>query len=146
MSALLGGVMLLAGCDAVAQLPPNPFRTTPTLLADAPKPTPTPTVQGTPTPVPFQPFWVRNHRKTEMWSGQAGQPNVISFGTTSSQFCLFLVLQPQSGPRLFVENPYGQGDFWIDGDAVGPVSEEPRKVPGPKPDGVNCTDVLYTEP
>lgn len=136
---------LLAGCESVPGLPPNPFRTTPTRVSDVP-PTPTPVVvQPTETPEPFRPYWVKNHRQTDMWSGQLGQSGVVSFGVTSDQFCVFQVLLPQEGPRLFVVNPFGRGQFWIDGDAVGPVAEEPRRVRGPKPADENCAGVVYEE-
>lgn len=138
---LLG--LMLSGCESVPALPPNPFRTTPTLVADLP---PTPTrvvVVPTETPVPFAPYWVKNHRQTEMWSGQIGLAGVVSFGVTSDQFCLFQVLLPQEGPRVFVLNPFGRGQFWIDADAIGPVTETPQRASGPKPDGENCAGVLY---
>jgi hypothetical protein len=138
--------LLLGGCERVPGLPPNPFRTTPTLVADLP-PTPTPViVEPTETPVPFAPYWVKNHRQTEMWSGQVGQAGVVSFGTTSDQFCVFQVLLPQDGPRLFVMNPLGRGQFWIDADAVGPASEAPQRASGPRPADQNCAGALYDGP
>lgn len=145
VGALLLGV-LLGGCEAVPGLPPNPFRTTPTLVSDLPA-TPTPVVvEPTETPVPFTPYWVKNHRRAEMWSGQVGAPGVISFGETSDQFCVFQVLLPQEGARVFVLNPFGRGQFWIDADAVGPISEAPQRGQGPKPEDQNCAGVLYDSP
>ena len=138
--------LVLGGCESVPGLPPNPFRTPPTFVADLP---PTPTrvvVVPTETPVPFQPYWVKNHRQTEMWSGQVGQPGVVSFGKTSDQFCLFQVLLPQEGARVFVLNPFGRGEFWIEADAIGPVAEEPRHTSGPKPEDQNCAGVLFDGP
>ena len=84
-------VVLLSACNYLPALPANPFAVTPTVIAEATaapvaaSPTPFPT----PTPAPFTAYWVKNFRTTEMWSGQAGQPGVISFGTTSAQFCSF---------------------------------------------------------
>jgi hypothetical protein len=141
----LGLLLLVAGCDYLPALPRNPFAVTPTVVAQA---TPTaaavsPTPVPTATPVPFAPFWVKNHRPTEMWSGPAGQEGVVSFGTTSGQFCSFQVMQPQTGARLFVLNPYSNDYFWIDADAVGPVPEAPQRAQGPKPPDQNCTELVY---
>lgn len=133
---------LLAACEATPALPPNPFRMPPTRVVDLPQPT---AVAADPTerPAPFSPYWVKNHRQTEMWSGQVGEPDVVSFGVTSDQFCVFRVLLPQNGPRLLVLNPFGGGQFWIDGDAVGPVSEEPHRVASSAPGDQNCAGVIY---
>ncbi len=97
-----------------------------------------------PTPIPTPPgaFWVKNHRPTEMWSGPAGQDGVVSFGTTSGQFCSFLVVRPQDNPRLYVLNPYSNNYLWIDADAVGP-SQAPEHAPSPRPADQNCTDALH---
>jgi hypothetical protein len=135
--------MLSAACDSLPSLPANPFAATPTVVAEATLQPSTPTAFPTSTPIPFRPFWVKNFRQTEMWSGPAGQAGVISFGVTSRQFCAFQVERPQEGSRLYVLNPYSNDYFWIDADAVGPVSEEPAKATGPKPADQNCTDVLY---
>ena len=81
-----------------------------------------------------------------MWSGQVGEPDVVSFGVTSDQFCVFQVLLPQAGPRLLVMNPFGRGQFWIDADAVGPVSEEPQRVSSSEPSDQNCAGVVYEGP
>jgi hypothetical protein len=147
---VLAGVIMfglaLGGCESVPGLPPNPFRMPPTFVADLP---PTPTrvvVVPTETPVSFKPYWAKNHRQTEMWSGQVGEPGVVSFGKTSDQFCLFQVLLPQEGSRVFVLNPFGRGEFWIEADAIGPVAEEPQRVRGPKPVDQNCAGVIYDTP
>jgi hypothetical protein len=135
--------LAIAGCDA---LPANPFTVTPTLVpTPVPPPTAAPTVVPTATPVPFRSFWVKNFRPTEMWSGPAGTAGVISFGTTSQQFCSFQVAQPVDGSRLYVLNPYSRDFFWIDADAVGPVDEPPHK-PGPKPPDQNCDESIYDQP
>jgi len=143
-------LFLTVGCGAGSWLPPNPFGATPTLVAAAPTATvvltAVPTAQPEATPQTFAPFWVRNHRETEMWSGQVGQTGVVSFGLTTAQFCVFQVILPQDGPRLFVINPLGQGQFWIDADAVGPVSDPPQRATGPRPEDQNCADVLYDAP
>jgi hypothetical protein len=137
-------VLLMSGCGALPGVPPNPFRTTPTLDVSPPPGSMAAHVLPTETPVPFFPYWVKNHRETEMWSGQVRQSGVVSFGATSQQFCLFRVEQPQDGARLYVFNPYSGGNFWIDADAVGPATEEPRRAAGSKPAGQNCADALYS--
>jgi len=81
-----------------------------------------------------------------MWSGPAGQDGVISFGTTSQQFCSFQVARPQDGARLYVLNPYSRDYFWIDADAVGPVPDEPAHKAGPKPPDQNCDEGIYDQP
>jgi hypothetical protein len=138
-------LLLGSACGYLPALPPNPFAATPTTEAGA---TPVPVAASpspvlTVTPVAFTPYWVKNHRPTEMWSGQAGQAGVISFGTTSGQFCSFQVVEPQNGSRLHVLNPYSKDYLWIDADAVGPVAEPPQRVAGPKPADQNCTEVIY---
>lgn len=139
-------VMVAGGCDYVPALPANPFRVTPTVVAAIATPTPAPpTALPTATPQPFVPYWVKNHRLTEMWSGPPDQAGVVSFGTTSSQFCSFQVVRPQDGPRLYVLNPYSKNYFWIDADAVGPVPNPPQRGTGPKPPDQNCAEQLYDE-
>ena len=140
------GTMSLAGCEYLPSipLPPNPFSSAST---PAPSPTavalPTP-ASPSPTPTPsFTPFWVKNHRTTEMWSGPADAPGVVSFGTTSAQFCSFQVVQPPNGPRLYVLNPYSSNYFWIDADAVGPVPDPPERRPQPRPPDQNCAEAIY---
>lgn len=148
---MLAVVLLLitTGCGLGASIP-NPFASesptpmaapTPT-RADSPTPasTPGPAAAGaTPT---FTSFWVKNHRLTEMWSGETNAPGVVSFGTTSHQFCSFLVALPPQGPRLYVFNPYSQNYFWIEADAVGPVGP-PERRPGSPPSGQNCAEAVY---
>jgi hypothetical protein len=153
MKRWLAGLLLLllpilsGGCDKLPALPENPFRATPTIVEEEPSrslpPIVGPTLTPLPTAVTFAPYWVKNHRSTEMWSGPAGQPGVVSFGTTSRQFCAFQVERPQEGGRLYVLNPFSQNYFWIDADAVGPVSEAPTRATGPKPADQNCGDQLY---
>jgi hypothetical protein len=60
-----------------------------------------------------------NYQLTEMWSGPVGQAGVVSFGTTSAQFCVFLVIEPRDTPRLHVLNAYTNNYLWIDSSAVG---------------------------
>jgi hypothetical protein len=138
--------LLSAACDSLPSLPSlpaNPFAATPTIVETATLQPATPTAFPTQTPLPFQAYWVKNHRQTEMWSGPQDQAGVVSFGVTSRQFCAFQVVRPQEGGRLYVLNPYSQDYFWIDADAVGPVSEAPPRATGPKPADQNCTDQLY---
>jgi hypothetical protein len=93
------------------------------------------------TPLPTGAFWVENYRLTEMWSGPAGDDGVVSFGTTSSQFCSFLVVRPQDNPRLYVLNPYSNNYLWIDAEAVGPVPP-PEHGAEPPPADQNCTAAI----
>ena len=145
VAPLLALVVVIGACDYLPPLPRNPFAVTPTVVEEptrtpvAPSPSPSPTA----TQVAFTPYWVKNHRPTEMWSGPSGQPGVISFGTTSGQFCSFQVMEPQTSTRLHVLNPYSKDYFWIDADSVGPVAEAPPRVPGPKPPDQNCTEQIY---
>jgi len=135
--------VLTGGCDSLPALPGNPFAATPTVV-EAPTRAPAPpTALPTPSPAPFTAFWVKNFKVTDMWSGPAGQPGVISFGVTSQQFCSFQVVRPQDDSRLYVLNPYSHDYFWIDADAVGPVPDAPPRASGPKPPDQNCTDQLY---
>lgn len=77
-----------------------------------------------------------------MWSGPEGDPGVVSFGKTSSAFCLFRVEGDQDNVRLYVYNPYTAGHFWIDSRDTGPV-EAAEVRPGPKPPNLNCADAVY---
>ena len=71
----------------------------------------------------FEPYWVQNFLKTELWSG----PNAraVSFGHVEP-FTYFKVLRPQQGPRLYVLNPLTEGTAWIAVVAVGPSGEPPE--------------------
>jgi len=133
-------VVLVAagGASVTLEGPPEVVET------PAPTLTPTPT-EPPPTATPEPEVWLKNHRIAEMWSGPTPGPGVVSFGQTSSQFCVFRLEQPPSGSRLLVYNPYNDGRFWIDADAVGPV-EPPRHSPGFKPLDVNCTEIIFDGP
>jgi hypothetical protein len=133
------GLTLASGCQLIPGLPGSPSSPTPTPLPGAPPPKPAPA----PTAAAFTPFWVKNHRLTDMWSGPSGEANVVSFGTTSAQFCSFQVVRPPEGDRVYVYNPYSDNYFWIDADAIGPVPDPPERRPGPKPDDQNCSDAIY---
>lgn len=143
-------VMLLvtSGCGLTSTLP-NPFASEPTPVPPAqtrpPAAPPAASAQtGAPSEAPaFTPIWVKNHRLTEMWSGPTDAPGTVSFGMTSQQFCIFQVVQPPDGPRVYVLNPYSQNYFWIDADAIGPIGP-PDERPGPPPPGQNCADAVYT--
>lgn len=124
---------------------PNPFASdTPTPVPATqtrPPATPAAAVAVRPTPV-FEPFWVKNHQVTDMWSGPTEASGVVSFGTTSQQFCSFQVVLPPDGQRLYVFNPYSQNYFWIDAAAVGPAGA-PAQVAAPPPPRQNCADAVY---
>ena len=90
----------------------------------------------------FAPFWVKNHRTTEMWSGPAGSGGVVSFGATSGPFCSFLVVRPPDNGRLYVFNPFSENYFWIDAEAVGPVGP-PESTPERKPADQNCAGPVH---
>ena len=140
---MLAAVLLAGACQYLPALPANPFASSPTPTpepppAKAPSPSPSPTA-----PAAFSPFWIKNHRLTEMWSGPAGQSDAVSFGTTTAQFCSFQVVRPPDNSRLYVFNPYSNNYLWIDQDAVGPVSDPPERRPGPKPANQNCAEAIY---
>lgn len=126
--------VLVTACGGVLN-PPIP---TPTPLPTIP-PTRTP-VPPTETPVPEQ--WVKNHRLTTIWSGPAGDRTAISFGETSHTFCVFRVEHTEDDARIYVYNPYSDGRFWIDVEAVGPV-QPPVRLRGPKPPDQNCAEAVY---
>ncbi|MFN8524373.1 MAG: hypothetical protein U0821_14840 [Chloroflexota bacterium] len=94
-------------------------------------------------PSAFKPFWVKNHRITEMWSGSGEDKAAVSFGATSHQFCSFLVVRPENHGRLYVLNLATRNYHWIDSDAVGPAPSEPPTEKGPAPAGRNCGEVRY---
>jgi hypothetical protein len=126
--------LLTTACSGVLN-PPVPTATpVPTM---PPPPTPVP---PTATPEPEQ--WVKNHRLADMWSGPASDRGAISFGRTSSTFCSFRVDRTEDDARIFVYNPYSEGRFWIEADAVGPV-QTPERRRGPKPPDQNCADAIY---
>lgn len=127
-------LLVSTACSGVLN-PPGP---PPTPLPLPTRPTSTP--QPTTTPEPE--LWIKNHSITDMWSGPEGDSGVVSFGKTSSRFCLFRVEREQDNPRLFVYNPYNDGHFWIDSRDIGPV-ESVDVLPGPKPPGQNCASALY---
>ena len=145
--------VVVVAASACGSLPsvPNPFAASatprPTLAIPAqltPTPPPAPTPVPEVAPAPFDPYWVRNHRITELWSGASVGPGTISFGATSGQFCSFLVVLPPEGDRLYVLNPYSQDYLWIDAADVGPAGP-PEQRPDPRPTDVNCTQDIYTE-
>lgn len=76
---------------------------------------------------PFEPWWVQNHRETQLWSG----PDVgaASFGQVG-QWGYFQVVVPQQGSRLYVFNPVSRNYAYIDAGAVGPSGPSPL-VPRP---------------
>jgi hypothetical protein len=144
---LLAHPIVSRGLPSVSDVLGYSAAATQTATALLPPSTPTPTAPPlspllVPTPE-FTPYWVRNHRRTQMWSGRAGPPGVVSFGVTSAQFCIFEVVRQQDNARLYVLNPYDQNYFWIDATDVGPVGEPPEKKPGPRLAGQNCADALY---
>lgn len=112
-----------------------------------PTPTPVPTIPPTPTPVrptatPEPPQWVKNHRLTEIWSGPASDRSAISFGRTSNTFCVFRIERAEDDARVYVYNPYSDGRFWIDVEAIGPV-QPPAMLRGAKPPDQNCAEAVY---
>jgi uncharacterized membrane protein len=86
---------------------------------------------------PFVAYWVRNHKLTPLWSRSDDGPEVVSFGETTSQFCAFLVVQPQDRSRLFVFNPASDNYLWLDAAAVGPVGV-PTAAANNYTSGENC--------
>jgi hypothetical protein len=140
-------VVIASACESLPSVP-NPFAASatprPTIPAVAQvTSTPLPPSSPAPSPVPFEPFWVQNHRITELWSGPSSQPDTVSFGATSGQFCSFLVVLPPEGERLYVFNPYSQNYLWIDAADVGPAGP-PEQRPEPGPTDVNCARDVYS--
>src|SRR6185436_12039666 len=98
--------------SACGSLPsvPNPFapsatpRPTIAAIADA-TPRPLPPSVPAPTPDPFEPFWVQNHRIARVGSGASLGSDTVTFRAQSGQLCLFLVVLPPEGDRLYVLNP-----------------------------------------
>ena len=78
----------------------------------------------------FAPYWVQNHRPTELWSGPDDKAS--SFGPVAP-FSYFKVLAPQRGPRLYVQNPLNGGTAWIPATAIGPSGEPPASYFAPPP-------------
>jgi hypothetical protein len=113
------------------------------LFAPPSGPQPTSAERDAPADPAFKPYWVRNHRLTGLWSGPVSDDDVQSFGATSRQFCVFRVVLPQQGDRLYVLNPLTDNYLWIDAEAVGPVGE-PRVRSDPRPSWDNCEEDLYT--
>lgn len=70
----------------------------------------------------FRPYWVQNFVEAELWSGTDRRATVLG---RAAPFSYFKVLQPQQGPRLYVENPLGGGTAWIAAAAIGPSGEPP---------------------
>ena len=137
----------LSGCGYLPNisLPANPFAAAEPTAVPSPAAvaSPPPQAAASPPPAAFAPFWVKNHRLTELWSGPAAGAGSTSFGTTSAQFCSFQVVQPPSGPRLYVFNPYTANYLWIDADAVGPVPNPPERRPQARPPDQNCAEAIY---
>lgn len=96
-----------------------------TYLAGLPAAAPVPTAHA------FEPFWVQTHSPTQLWSGP--DAGAVSFGPVP-QWSYFLVVAPQTGPRLYVKNQLTNNHAYLDASAVGP-SPPPRlgvqTAPGP---------------
>src|SRR5262245_61475181 len=79
---LLAVPLVVFVASACGSLPPI---SNPSTAGATPTPTTAPPVRATPAPVPeaipepFEPFWVQNHRITELWSGASGGPDTVSF-------------------------------------------------------------------
>ena len=71
----------------------------------------------------FKPYWVQNFKEADLWSGLDDKAK--SFGKLAP-FSYVQVLEPQTGPRLCVRNPIGNGIGWISADAVGPAGAPPE--------------------
>jgi len=70
----------------------------------------------------FEPYWVQSTSPTELWSGD--KPTSVSFGPLRT-WSYLKVLEPQKGPRLYVENPLTKGTAWVDATKVGPSGKPP---------------------
>lgn len=89
-----------------------------------------------------QGHWLRNHQLAEMWSGPADEPTAVTFGTTSSQLCVFEERDAR-GDRLYVFNPYSENYFWIERAAVGPAGTPEMRPRSAKPADQNCADAVF---
>jgi len=81
----------------------------------------------------FEPYWVQNFERTQLWSGPDAAAE--SFGT-ASQGSYFRVAEPQVGSRLYVWNPTTDNYCYIDAQTVGPV-------PPPPPDALVRRSTLW---
>lgn len=124
-----GGYRLITGRDLVnldTVFQGEPVASAAQDLTPMPTEPPTPVATETPEAAmepPFEPWWVQNHRETELWSGV--DDAAISFGPVP-QWSTFQVVAPQDGPRLYVYNPATEGHAYIDADAVGPATGAPK--------------------
>ena len=147
-----GGYRLITGRDLVSL--DSIFQREPVAsAAQGPALTPADPPIGSPTPVStetpeedsepeFEPWWVQNHRETELWSGV--NQGAVSFGTVP-QWTTFLVVEPQDGPRLYVFNPATEDYAYIDADAVGPASGAPRPTGEPAPTAASPQSIAATD-
>lgn len=72
----------------------------------------------------FDPWWVATHSDAELWSGP--DAHAVSFGPVPKGSA-FLVVAPQQGSRLQVQDPRTGGLAFIDAAATGPGS--PARIP-----------------
>ncbi|MBI2939885.1 MAG: L,D-transpeptidase family protein [Chloroflexi bacterium] len=73
-------------------------------------------------PLHFAPFWVQNHRVTDLWSGPDGRAQ--SYGPIP-QWSYLQVARAQEGPRLYVYVPWTDNYAYVDAEAVGPSGPPP---------------------
>jgi hypothetical protein len=76
----------------------------------------------------FDPWWVATHMETEIWSGP--DDKAISFGPVP-RGSVFMVIEPQQGARLHVQDQRTGGMAYIDAVAVGPIPAPNRQPAGP---------------
>jgi beta-lactamase class A len=71
---------------------------------------------------PFGPWWVQNFAATHLWSGPDDRST--DYGVVP-QWSYFLVVAPQTGPRLMVFVPWTHNYAFVDAKAVGPSGPPP---------------------
>lgn len=71
---------------------------------------------------PFAPYWVQNHRLTQLWSGP--NQDAASFGTVPA-WSYFQVMEPQRGTRLHVLDARTGNFAYLDAADVGPSGPPP---------------------
>ncbi|MGI9146355.1 MAG: L,D-transpeptidase [Chloroflexota bacterium] len=79
-----------------------------------------------PTPAPMAAAWVQALSPLPLWSGP--DDNAVQFGT-AARWDYFLLVQPQTGPRLYVLVARSKNYAWVDVLSVGPSGQPPPGWP-----------------
>lgn len=103
-----------------APTPRGAARSVPVPTPPAPQPTPRPPA------APFTPFWVQNHRATQLWSGLDRE--AVTFGV-APPWSYFQVVEPQSDGRLRVLDARTGNFAFVEAVDVGPSGPPPEAEP-----------------